>query len=135
MSAGYTLVELLVVIALIALVLAIAAPASVRAVDGARLSADARALTTDIRSLQTRAQAEQKRPVLSIDSTGGLLVSDTALALPNGSTASMVGANKQITFYEDGTVSGGRIRLALGDRRVDVAIAWLTGKMTIEAAP
>lgn len=133
-SAGYTLLELLVVIALVALVTAIAAPASISAVDGARLSADARTLVSEIRSLQADARSMGRRPVLTADAEGRLLVSGDALVLPNGSTASLVGT-KSIVFYENGTVSEGRIRLELGDRRLDVKIAWVTGTPTIVAMP
>lgn len=133
-TSGYTLLELLVVVALVGMVTAIAAPASISAVDGARLSADARTLVSEIRSLQADARNQATRPTLTADAEGHLLVSGDTLVLPNGSTASLVGA-KSIVFYENGTVSEGRIRLELGDRRLEVRIAWVTGTPTIVAVP
>jgi general secretion pathway protein H len=134
-TAGYTLVELLVIVALISVVVAVAVPASLAAVDGSRINADARSLVSKTRELQAAARNKLRRGVLTTTPEGALLIEDRALELPNGSSAGMVGPNKSIVFYENGTTSEGRIRLSLGDRRVDVAVGWLTGNTTIEAVP
>ena len=36
-----------------------------------------------------------------------------------------------IRFYADGSSTGGGVRLAQGDRRYDVLVDWLTGRISI----
>ncbi len=54
------------------------------------------------------------------------------LAPPALAPARRLGA---ISFAPDGSASGGRIELADGSRRMQVAVDWLTGRVSVADAP
>ncbi len=107
---GFTLIEMLVVLALIALVAALALP---------RLG-----------SPPSRTGQEQLRSALAIlaDARSAALASGRAQALdpaafgPNARYASSIGDSTRIIFYPDGCSSGGTVTLAPG-RSITLSLA------------
>ena len=68
---GFSLVELLVVLGLLALLAALAPPLISGAVDGARLNSAARQVVAGLRAARGQAAASQQAVALSVNTRGG----------------------------------------------------------------
>jgi general secretion pathway protein H len=128
---GYTLLELLVVMAAIGLLTAVAAPMAFSAIADATLQADARSLAVFIREQQRLAMNEQRIVVLA----KGPLPDADLRARDFGEAAQAEIAGHDIVLHPDGTTSGGILRLREGSRGLSIKLAWLTGDVAIEAEP
>jgi general secretion pathway protein H len=127
-SNGFTLIELLVVLAIMGLIATLALPLAARAVDDAALRTDARNLATRLSALQAQARGEQRT----------ITVDPASLGSPNRSrnaTITVPEHGDPLSFYPDGTSSGGTLRITERGRGFDLDVAWLTGKVTLRAAP
>ena len=139
---GVTLLELLVVLALMALMAAIVVPMLGPGVSTADLRAAARQLASGMRLARSEAMASRQDAFVTIDLEGRRfrvgssprehpLPKDVEIKL---FTAQMdlvddkVGA---IRFYADGGSNGGRVTLAAGERKFEVDVDWLTGRVAI----
>ena len=127
-SHGFTLLELLVVLAITGLMISIAMPFTVRTIENAELRADAREVVSDLRQLRQRAIDRQQTiavGALSENSwpSGGRAIRHRAQFVQQG-------RGRALLFYPDGTSSGGTLRLREGSRSVDVDVAWLSGAIT-----
>ena len=139
---GVTLLELLVVLALMALMAAIVVPMLGPGVSTADLRAAARQLASGMRLARSEAMASRHDAFVTIDLEGRRFrvgSSPREHALPKDVeiklfTAQMdlvddkVGA---IRFYADGGSNGGRVTLAAGERKFEVDVDWLTGRVAI----
>ena len=122
MARGYSLLELVVALAIIALIAAVAAPVIVGSLDRMTLTSDARAIATHVRALRETALDEQKEIVVT---AGDLpLSAGTEIEIPA----------KKLIIASDGT-AGARLHLSRNGSAVDVVINRLTGRITIEDAP
>jgi len=139
---GVTLLELLVVLALMALMATIVVPMLGPGVSTADLRAAARQLASGMRLARSEAMASRQDAFVTIDLEGRRfrvgssprehpLPKDVEIKL---FTAQMdlvddkVGA---IRFYADGGSNGGRVTLAAGERKFEVDVDWLTGRVAI----
>jgi general secretion pathway protein H len=139
---GVTLLELLVVLALMALMAAIVVPMLGPGVSTADLRAAARQLASGMRLARSEAMASRQDAFVTIDLEGRRFrvgASPREHPLPKDVeiklfTAQMdlvddkVGA---IRFYADGGSNGGRVTLAAGERKFEVDVDWLTGRVAI----
>jgi len=133
---GYTLLELLVVLALIGLVTAIATPIAGNVIVGAELRADTSSLATALEQL--RREALEREKTITIETREGKLMSSEGepILLPHAAQVRFEQSDGELTYFGDGTTSGATIRLTEGDRALDLEIAWLTGAMLVkESAP
>ena len=136
-QAGFTLLELLVTLAIAGLLLAIAAPRMAEAVARARVDVTARQIVTILR--ETRAAAlEQARPIMfSIDGAGhGFAVAGKSFVVPAGQSLAYQpfagpAAAPALGFLADGSSTGGAIIVSGGGTRSRVAVDWLTGRVSM----
>lgn len=132
MSPGYSLIELLVVLAIMSLVLMVAVPAATATVERTTLSADARALTTALRTLRTAALDRQTDIVLTTTSAGHALATSqgASIRLSSGTAIEIAGNDRRFLLRWDGTASG-TIDLRRGDASVRVTADRLTGRFAV----
>lgn len=138
---GFTLIEVIIVIALIAVMAAVMAPmimpSPIRA-----LQSEARDVATTLRETRRLALARQARQRFVIDTdTGryGIAGNTLTSALPDDMRAQLTTDQSLLTsessgsidFFPDGSSSGGRVSLVMADRFLDVDVEWLTGRIRV----
>jgi general secretion pathway protein H len=140
---GYTLVELLVVLAVMGLLL-LAAPALISAMrPGVEAKTAAETLANDLRAARTAAVAENSETwvVLNADAKRytiepyGMtheLPKSLAFEL-RGNRGENVGTRAEFRFFPDGSSTGGSIQItASGGRKHWIIDHWLTGRITVD---
>lgn len=139
---GFTFVEMLAVLTLIALVAGVAAGLIGANLGSAKTRAAVRDLTAALR--QTRGLAivngEARSLEIDVDARTYQVPGKSAVQLPEElsmklltAAAEQTGDSKGlIRFFPDGSSSGGRITLRRDDHEWRVEIAWLTGEVRIE---
>lgn len=141
---GFTLFELLVVIALIALVLALMPGFIFRDQPTVDLQTAARAVADGLRQTRSQALFENRDRTFALDVENrrfrpgeqqALRQLDRAVALSLVTARSEVMGEGigRIRFFPDGSASGGRVRLALEGHEAEVSVDWLTGEVAIDA--
>jgi general secretion pathway protein H len=139
---GVTLLELLLVLSLLVLVYAVAAPRMSDGVSGAELKGAARKLAAALRETRNIAVAQRQESVLQIDMDRHvfrLAGQEREYALPEKADLKLFTAEQElvsdkvggIRFYPDGGSTGGRVTIGAGDRKYDVDVDWLTGRVDI----
>jgi len=138
---GVSLVELLVVMAILALVATVALPA--RAPErGPSLAVLAADIAGKLRAARALAVAQSRDVAFAFDAEARTYVVEGAGApqtLPQATDLSITTAREfvrdakeaRLTFFGDGTSSGGTIRLAHRQRSVNINVAWLTSAVEI----
>ena len=141
-ASGVTLIELLVVLTLMAILAAIAVPLLGPGVSNAELKSSARKVAAGLRMARDDAVATRTdtRLVLDLEHRTFQIERDAHVhALPrelemklftaqNDIVSEHVGA---IRFYPDGGSTGGRVTLAAGERKFEIDVDWLTGRVAI----
>lgn len=132
-SPGYSLIEMLVALAIMSLVLVVALPAMTATIQGMTLSADARTLTTQLRALRTAALDRQTDIALVATNRGLATSQGAAIELSPGTSVEIaqVGHDKRFVLRWDGTASGA-IMLARGGSVLRIAVDRLTGRLSVE---
>lgn len=129
------------VLAILGLVLALAVPSLSRAMPGLELRTDARNVAGALREARALSIGRNHEVTLVIDlEQRALRVGERSsvslnpqLAISLRTAASEVAGTNSggITFFPDGTSTGGRITLSLGERQQHVVVDWLTGAVSI----
>ncbi len=138
---GVTLIELLIVLVIIAIVSAVAVPIFT-GTSNAEMKSAARQLASGLRLARSAALAERRETFLVIDLAGRRFKVDREAKeypLPRNVELKLFTAQKDlvddkvgsIRFYPDGGSNGGRITLASGERKYEVDVDWLTGRVAI----
>lgn len=132
-SAGFTAVEMLVVLAILALVAGLAY-ARFGSRPGLDVEGAARGLTYQLRTLRSAAISANRTLTLTAtaDGRGFVITGRTGVPLPRGVVATLANG-KPIVFFPDGTSSGGAIVLSNGRAESRVTIDWLTGHAAVAA--
>ena len=138
---GVTLIELLIVLVIMALVSAVAIPIFANT-SNAEMRGAARQLASGLRLARSAALTQRRETFLVIDLAGRRFKVDQEAKeypLPRNVELKLFTAQKDlvddkvgsIRFYPDGGSNGGRITLASGDRKYEVDVDWLTGRVAI----
>ena len=139
---GFTLIELLAVLFIGALVYALLLGVPLRGTSTADLKSSARSLASGLRQAQSTAMATRRDATLTLDLesrefavTGAegtrALPKELELKLYTAQTEAVSERKGAIRFYPDGSSTGGRITVAAGERKYEVDVDWLTGRVSI----
>jgi general secretion pathway protein H len=141
-DAGVTLLELLIVLMLMALIAAVTIPIFGPGVSTTELRSAAREVAAGLRLARGQAITQRTDAVLELNvATRSFWVppDPRVHALPAGIELKLFTAQNDIVndqvgairFYPDGGSNGGRVTLAAGERKYDVDVDWLTGRVAI----
>lgn len=140
-SAGFTLVELMVVLGLLALVYALVAPSVNNAMGIGQARVASRELLAALREARALAIAESREVRFVVDGVSASYgVGQARAPIPFGfELASDVPASRRLTqriaaidFFPDGSSTGGAVVLAQrGGQRTTISVDWLTGHVGV----
>ena len=139
---GFTLLELLVVISVLALALAIVPPMLTTVTATAELKSAARELASALRHARSRSIARSRDMALTLNvRSRRYQISGTGRdhSLPTDLDFKVYGAASEspnddtggIRFFPDGSSTGGRISVTRGRRTLVVEVDWLLGRVSI----
>lgn len=143
-AGGFTLVEMVVVIALIAVITLIVYGAMSGGLDGLKLRGTAKALANELRFARAQAIATGtvQRFAIVPDARTWTGAKDHHGQLPKTYSVKFLGVRQvqtrqgegTILFFEDGASTGGRIQLKVRNAAWNVDVAWLTGEVSVHRA-
>jgi len=141
-SAGFSLIEVLVTLALIGVVLAMLLPRVGGALGGPDPAVAAREVATVVREARGRAIADSRATEVLFDLEAGTFgrVGGATRRLRDGLQVRIDAAGidptggtvARIRFGGDGSSTGARIIIAHDGREIAVNIGWLTGRVTLD---
>jgi general secretion pathway protein H len=144
-SAGFTLIELMAVIVLLAIALTAVTFSFSKSLQSARVRAASRDLVAALRYTRGQAIVKGEQEVLNLDLDSNAytapgkgavkLPKDMSLRLTTAETE-QTGANAGgIRFFADGSSTGGHISVLQGQREWRINVAWLTGDIALDEQP
>ena len=139
---GFTLVEMLVVMAILALVLAVVPPLFSSSLSSATLKAASRDLASGLRAARSEAITLNKEVLFHLDlAAHSFSIGDAkaAVSLPSEAEIVLFTATSEaqddqvgaIRFFADGSSTGGGITLSAADQKYEILVDWLTGRVSI----
>ena len=141
-TGGFTLVEIMVVMVIIALVMGLVATSMSRSISGAEARAASRKLVASLRYTRAMAIIGKQEQVFLVDTDERSYQAPgrDRVELPEGVDVTITTALSElasdsvsgIRFFPDGGSTGGHIELMVNDREYRVNVAWLTGETSLE---
>ena len=141
---GFTLLELMVVLVVAAVAMGLVVPHFGAALAGMELRAAARDVASALRFARGRAVSLQRETAVVIDLEARTyriegvgddrthdLGRNTGLHLITGRSEVRGDSEGAISFFPDGSSTGGRLTLDSGNRSHVVDVRWLTGRVSI----
>ncbi len=139
---GFTLVEMLVVLVIVALMMALVGTSISRNISGAQMRTAASKVAASLRYTRTKAILTKTEQVFLVDTEKFTYqAADREVEeLPEGMKVELNTARSELTsetvggirFYPDGGSTGGNVRLEANGRIYRVNVAWLTGEASVE---
>lgn len=139
---GFTLIEVLVVIALIALIGSMTAVAMSGGLQGIRLRAASKDIASQLRYTRAQAIASGQPQRFVINPSGHLYASpgkrdgripqQLGIRFYGARQASAQAGEGAIVFYPDGASTGGSVELSAKQAVRKITVAWLTGEVRLE---
>lgn len=139
---GVSLLELMIVLMIMAIVAALVVPMLAGGVSNTELRSAARQLASGLRLARSEAVTQRRETFLVIDVAGRrfkvdrdpqehMLPRDVELKLYTAQKDLVDDKVGSIRFYPDGGSNGGRITVGSADRKYEVDVDWLTGRVAI----
>lgn len=138
---GFTLVELMFVMVIVAFMLALVGTSISQSISGAEMRTAARKVTAGLRYTRTKAILSKSEQVFLLDTeTKRYTAADRdPVVLPEGMNVELNTARSELTsetaggirFYPDGGSTGGNVRLEANGRVYQVNVTWLTGEAAL----
>lgn len=139
-SAGFSLIELMVVMVLVIALFGLVGTSISRSLRGAELRNEAREMIAGMRHTRGRAIVERAEQVFRVDADARTwqAAGEQPQQLPEGLDVTLTTARSELTgenaggirFYPDGASTGGSIRLSVDEREWFVTVGWLTGEIS-----
>ena len=143
-ASGFSLLEMLLVLVLIAAATALAATAMTGGITGLRLRASAKEIAAQLRYTRAQALATGEAQRFVIDPRGHRWSAPRGHhgEVPRSLGIAFIGARETqpsrgegaIVFFPDGASTGGRVQLSAKRAAWNVDVAWLTGEVRIARA-
>lgn len=143
-AAGVSLLEMLLVVALIAAASLLAAAALTGGFKGMQLRSAAKEIAAQLRYTHTQAIAtgEPQRFVIDPQAHTWQAPDGRSGDIPEEMTIVFTGAREvqpargqgAVMFFEDGAATGGRITIGLDGAAWNIDVAWLTGQVELQRA-
>jgi len=141
-SSGFSLLELMLVVLLIALMFTMVPRMMGTGVSGAELKSSVRALNSAMKlardaAINTRREAyvtinvETREFTTTFESRTHKLNEQLTLRLFTSQADQLDQATASFRFYPDGSSNGGRVTIAANEREFAIDIDWLTGRSSI----
>lgn len=139
-QAGFTLLELLVVLVILGLSAAVALPALTRGPGRADLARGAQEVAAALRAARALAITENRPARFTADTLSGRFAAEgqPERSIPDGIGLSVTTVQGQaaggvaaIRFFPDGSSTGGGVVLSRGALAFEVRVSWLTGAATV----
>jgi len=140
--AGFSLIELMVVMLLVSLLFAVVGVSVSRSVRGAEIRNASRDIVAGIRHTRGQAIIQRQQQVFHVDADAKTWTAagKAAVALPEGLDITLNTARSELTgenaggirFYPDGAATGGSVELLAGERVWMIEVSWLTGEVSIK---
>lgn len=142
---GFTLLELLVVLAIMGIILALAVPIGGRHSERTAFARSVGDMASALRVTRSRAIREDRAEAFLVDirtaryrgpgaAQSGEFPAGTQLTLVTAEDEKQSATLGSIRFFPDGSSTGGGITIERGALRYDVLVDWLTGGVSIHAA-
>ena len=137
---GFTQLEMMVVLAIAALLLTVAPPLLSNLGSGAKLRSVAQQLVAGLRTVRTEAILNQRSEALTLELKAHRFIADGRsvslsdkihLALYTTQSGQLDDDTGQIRFFPDGSSTGGHIKLSRKNRELFVQVDWLTGRVWV----
>ncbi|OAB55441.1 hypothetical protein AY599_02610 [Leptolyngbya valderiana BDU 20041] len=144
-QAGFSLLELILVMVMIGLLFTIAAVSVGRSVSGAEVRNAHRAVTAGLRHTRGQAIVQREQQVFLVDADANTwqAAGEEPVQLPEGMAITLNTARSELTgenaggirFFPDGASTGGSVVLTAGEREWHVSVGWLTGEIGLDTDP
>lgn len=141
---GFTLIELIVVLVLLAAVTALAASVMTSGLPGQQLRSDAREVAAQLRYTRSQAIVTGKPQVFTLDARTrgwqapnrrkGRLHPDIRIVATGAQVEQARPDEVSIRFFPEGAATGGRITLQRETAAWQVDVEWLTGEVRLSRA-
>ncbi len=142
---GFTLVELIAVIVLLAIATAVVTVSFSKSLAGAKVRGASRDLVAALRYTRGQAIVKGRQEVLLLDLEKNTYTAPgkPEVALPKDMTLQLTTATTEqtgensggIRFFPDGSSTGGHVSVLQGQREWRINVAWLTGEIALDPAP
>jgi general secretion pathway protein H len=139
-EAGFSLIELMVVMLLVVALFGLIGSSVGRSVRGAELRNEVREIIAGLRHTRGRAIVERSETVFLVDADARTwqAFGRDAEALPEGLDITLTTARSELTgenaggirFYPDGASTGGSVLLSVDERKWYITVGWLTGEIS-----
>ena len=139
---GFTLIELIAVVALIALATAIVLSTTTGGIESARIRAASKELVAALRYTRTQAITKRESQALTIDveQRSSTAPGRKTIELPRQLELKLLTAAQEqvddgvgrIRVFPDGASTGGHVELIYGDARWRIDVNWLTGEVLLQ---